>query len=261
MPGWDCRTGLLFAAVGGLALSAHAVLPPPERVAGAIAEANRAAGRVVPLRIEVELRLERGPARSGVLVSYPARAARLELRDAAGSVEHHLLQGTRYTMTRDGLPQQDFHRLLPPLFLLQADSGALLRAQLEDLGVDAEALRLGRLEDSDCYVLGGRGGAEEIGSARPLVSLWSDAWTHEMLRVLTREGVEYRLGPVTLFESLRLPAWIEILEPGGFRARLELRDAAPAPAGAPPPGAETGPASQIPPWPPRRGAEDRATGE
>jgi len=229
MARWLRRSGILFAAVGGLALSAHAVLPSPERVARAVAEVNRAGGRVAPLRIAVELRLERGPVRSGVLVSVPTRGARLELLDETGSVERHTLRGAEYTMSRDGRFQESFHRLLPPLFLLQAGSGELLREQLEELGADSEALRLGRLEDRDCHVLGGRETTQKLMGGRPTVSLWSDLETHEPLQVVTREGVEYRLGPSTLFDSTRLPAWIEIVEPGGFRARLALQSASPVP--------------------------------
>ena len=256
------RAKLLFAAVGGLALAAEAVLPPPERVAGAIAEVNRAAGRATPVRIQVEVQLEEGPLLAGVLISHPARGAVLEVIDPAGSVERHGLQGGEYTMMRDGLPQQVFHRLLPPLFLLQAASGVMLREQLRALGADARVVGLGRLEDRDCYVLGGRGADNQPGGGQTAVSLWSDARTHEPLRVFTREGIEYRLGPEMLFEPMRLPAWIEILEPGGFRARLELRSAEPVSREArPAAGAEAASAPHDPRDGTPTGGVDRAIGE
>ena len=261
MSGRASRSSLLFAVGIGLALAVQAVLPPPERVARAIAEVNRAAGRTVPLRIEVELRFSEGSPLAGTLVTHPARSAHLEVRDSTGSVERHSLQGGNYTMTRDGEPQQFFHRLLPPLFLLQAASGAQLREQLQVLGADAAALQLGRLEDRDCYVLGEWEATGEAGRTPAAVSLWSDTRTHDPLRVFTREGVEYRLGPVALFDPLRLPAWIEVLEPGGFRARLELRAAGAAPIEAPPPelGATGAPQKPSPPLP--MGAADRAITE
>jgi len=240
------RARVLCIGLAALAVAAQAVVPPPERVAGAIAEANRAAGRVLPLRIEVELQLEQGPPMTGVLVSHPALGARLEVRDPVGSVELHGLQGGSYTMTRDGRPQEIFHRVLPPLFLLQAGSGMRLREQLHRLGADARRVRLGRLGDRDCYVLGDGVDSGAPGNLQAAPSLWTDARTHEALRVLTREGIEYRLGPETPFQTIRLPAWIEILEPGGFRARLELRTAAPVP---------------LSPTEPERGENDTGAGD
>ena len=231
MSGRSSGAALLLVIATGLAPATQGVVPSPERVAGAVADANRAAGRAQPLRIEVRLRVEGSPPSEGVLISDPAGSARLVVRDASGSVERHQRQGGEYTIRRDGLPQQVFHRLLPPLFLLQADSGKSLRSELEELGADADALSLGHLDDRDCYVLGGRQDPGAVGLDGPRASLWSDLKTHEPLLVVTPEGVSYQLGPSTLFEPLRLPAWIEILEPGGFRAVLEVQGAAPTDAG------------------------------
>ncbi|NRA08403.1 MAG: hypothetical protein HRU02_09590 [Myxococcales bacterium] len=264
MSGRSAGAALLLVVLAGLAPLAQGVVPQPERVAGAVADANRAAGRAQPLRIEVQLRVDGNPPSDGVLISYPAGSARLVVRDAAESVEIHQRQGSEYTIRRDGLPQPVFHRLLPPLFLLQADSGRSLRSELEGLGVDADALSLGRLDDRDCYVLGGRQDLHTVGLEGTRASLWSDLQTHEPVRVVTPDGVTYRLGPPMLFEPLRLPAWIEILEPGGFRAVLEVRGAAPtdaAPAWLLGDHEVPAPAAPRLPRPPLGGPGDRAISE
>ncbi|MGE4649278.1 MAG: hypothetical protein AAEJ53_00185 [Myxococcota bacterium] len=264
MGGRFAAAALLLVVVAGLGPVAEGVVPPPERVAGAVADANRAAGRAQPLRIEVQLRVEGSPPSDGVLISYPTGSAQLVVRDAEGSVERHLRRGSEYTIRRNGVPEQVFHRLLPPIFLLQADSGRSLRSELEGLGADADALSLGRLDDRDCHVLGGRPDPRRFGLEGTPASLWSDLQTHEPVRVITREGVSYLLGPPTLFEPLRLPAWVEILEPGGFRAVLEVKGAAPAdvaPAGFSSDPEAPAPTAPRPPRPPLGGSGDRAISE
>ncbi|MFP8875479.1 MAG: hypothetical protein VCB99_00910 [Myxococcota bacterium] len=264
MGGRSAAAALLLVVAAALAPVAQGVVPSPERVAGAIADTNRAAGRAQPLRIEVQLRVDGSPPSDGVLISYPTGNAQLVVRDAAGSEESHQRRGSEYTIRRDGRPEQVFHRLLPPIFLLQADSGRLLRSELEDLGADAEALSLGRPDDRDCYVLGGRQGPRSVGLEGTPASLWSDLKTHELVRVISPEGVWYQFGPPTLFEPLRLPAWVEILEPGGFRAVLEVKGAAPMdapPAGFPGGPEVPSPAPVRPLRPPHGGSGGRATSE
>ena len=50
-------------------------------------------------------------------------------------VERHLLQGNEYSASRDGKLIVSPRPFLPPLFLLQAKSGASLRAALSSFGV------------------------------------------------------------------------------------------------------------------------------
>ena len=80
------------------------MVPPPPKVAKAVAEANRAARRGKPLLLEVTLTIGEGQptAATGTLVSHPTGLARLELKSHRGFVERHLLQGTAYTASRDG---------------------------------------------------------------------------------------------------------------------------------------------------------------
>ena len=92
----------------------------------------------------------------GQLATHPTGLARLELRSDANFVERHLLQGDEYRASRDGQLLEKFHPFLPPVFLLQATSGAALAAALESFGVSEQEVVLGRMGDPDCYVFGGR---------------------------------------------------------------------------------------------------------
>jgi hypothetical protein len=44
--------------------------------------------------------------------------------------------------------------------------------------------------------------------------------------------VEYRLGPIHVYDGVRVPAWIDILTPGGLRGRLEVTSVSEAAAPA-----------------------------
>jgi hypothetical protein len=111
---------------------------------------------------------------------------------------------------------------LPPFFLLQAKSGDVLMASLVALGVSAHEVALGYEGEHDCYVLGGRvpsSGAAVL-SQRP--ALWVDQESLEPVRIDRGDGVRFRLGAPTSFGPVRLPSWIEISDPRGFLARLEV---------------------------------------
>lgn len=225
-----CAPALLLGAA--LALPTAAAIPSAPKIAEAVAEANQMSKRVEPLLIDVVLRIGEGePAATGQLVAHPTGLARLELRSGAGFVERHLLQGDHYRASRDGQLLDRFHPFLPPIFLLQAGSGAALAAALESFGVSEQEVVLGRMGDHDCYVFGGRlPGPPE--AERLLPSLWIDIESYDPLRIVRSDGVEYRLGPVAVYDGIRLPRWIEMLTPDQFRARLELVRAAPANAPA-----------------------------
>ena len=213
---------LWLAAAVLAAQPSSAAIPGPEKVARAVANANQVSGRSKPLLIDVSLRVAGAePSAEGTLAVHPRGLARLELRSKLGFVERHLLQSNAYQASRDGQLLSDPHPFLPPVFLLQATSGEALRAALGTYGVADHELVLGRLGRHDCYVFGGRlisaGAREQL-----LPSLWVDAVSYDPLRIVRNDGVEYRLGPIEVFGGIRLPKWIELRTPGGFRARLEV---------------------------------------
>jgi hypothetical protein len=208
------------------------VIPTAPKIAEAVAESNKMSARAEPLLIDVVLRIGSGePVARGQLATHPTGLARLELRSDAGFVERHLLQGDDYRASRDGQLLEKFHPFLPPVFLLQATSGAALAAALGSFGVSEQEVVLGRMGDHDCYVFGGRLPGPPS-AERLLPSLWVDVESYDALRIVRADGVEYRLGPVTVYDGIRLPRWIEIATPKGFQARLELVRAAPANAPA-----------------------------
>lgn len=221
---------LLVPLVAGAALAA---IPSADKVAGAVADANESAGRAGPLLLHVSLRVAgAGPTAEGEIATHPTGLARLELRSPQGFVERHLLLGDEYRASRDGKLLDHPHPFLPPVFLLQATTGATLSAALSSLGVLAGQLVLGRMGDHDCYVFGGRNPRQPGLDEALLPSLWIDMQSYDALRVVGADGTEYRLGPTRTYGKIRLPRWIDILAKGPMRARLEIESAAPADAPA-----------------------------
>ncbi len=240
----------LFAPTLALAWPAGAAIPVAPKVANAIAEANSSSGRADPLLLEVRMAIPSRPSEDpdaleplepmeptevwldGILASHPTGLARLEIRREGGEVERHLLQGNSYIASRDGQLLDDPEPLLPPVFLLQVTSGAALGAALASFGVAEQEIVLGKLDEHDCYVLGGRllGVASE--GRPPLASLWVDVESYDPVRIVRTDGVEYRLGPVAEYDGIRIPRWIEIASPGAVAMRLEIERAAPASAPA-----------------------------
>jgi hypothetical protein len=216
-----------------LAGPAAAVIPSAPRIADAVATSNRAAGRATPLWLDVTLRIGDGePIAEGVLTTHPTGLARLELRSTRGFVERHLVQGSEYGASRDGKLIDDPRPFLPPVFLLQAVSGAALQAALTSFGVTNEQAELGLGDDHDCYVLGGRAprGPDGVEATKP--SLWVDLESFEVVRIDRGDGVRFRFGPSERFGSVRLPRWISIEAPGQTPARLDIVKATPANAPA-----------------------------
>lgn len=147
----------IAAAVCALWLPAVAlaVVPAPDRLARAVADANKAAGRTEAIKLELSMAIgDRVDIGEGELISHPTGLARLELRGAGGLVERHLLRGTERLATRNGDRLDDARFFLPPVFLLQAESGAALRAALESFGVMVDIVGLAPCGDFDCYLLG-----------------------------------------------------------------------------------------------------------
>jgi hypothetical protein len=224
-----------LAAVAGLlgSGSAGAGTPSSEKVAGAVAEANRKAGRAKPLLLDVSLGAGGGgPGATGTLVTHPTGLARLELR-GAGGLERHLLQGSQYAASLDGEIVDSPRPLLLPLFLLQADTGPSLRAALASFGVASSEIGLGLADDRDCYVLGGRGvRAPGQVAAATVPSLWVELQSFEVVGIDRADGVRYRLGPQGVFDGVRMPRWVEVEAPGQPPLRMEIHRVAKATAPA-----------------------------
>jgi len=212
---------------------AVAAIPSAEKIADAVAETNRLSGRSIPVLLELTLSIGgRERAATGVLASHPTGLARLELSSRHGFVERHLLQGNSYTASRDGELLDRPYPFLAPLFFLQASSGAALRAALASYGVASGQAVLGRLGDRDCYVFGGRMPRGADGEERMLPSLWVDMETYEVVQIDRPDGVRFRFGPSTRFDSIQAPQWIAVEAPGQPAARLDVVRVAPANAPA-----------------------------
>ena len=220
-------------AVGAWPAPARAVIPSAAKIAAAVAAANRSAGRSEPVLLDVTLTIGEGsPAATGVLATHPTGLARLELHSHLGFVERHLLQGNAHSASRDGVMLDDPRHFLPPVFLLQATSGAALSAALASFGIAAEEAVLGRIGEFDCYVFGGRLPRSREGEERRLPSMWVDLESYEVVRIDGSDGVRYRFGPSQDFDGIRVPRWVVIEAPGEPPARLDIVRAAPANAPA-----------------------------
>ncbi len=137
------------------AVAAGAYVSVPERIHEAIAETNKADGRSEAIRLLLTMQVGERPAvATGELISHPTGLARLELRGAGGLLERHLLQGNELSAARNGLPLDDPRAFLPPFFILQADSGMLLRAALTSFAVQGDAIGLATCGDVDCLLIG-----------------------------------------------------------------------------------------------------------
>jgi hypothetical protein len=227
------RVAVVTAAAWLVSLGpAAAGTPSSDKLAGAVAEANRKAGRAKPLLLEVSLRVgDAPPSATGTLATHPTGLARLELRGSEG-LERHLLQGNRYAASRDGEILTAPRPLLPPLFLLQEDTGSALRAALASFGVAASEIGLGLADGRDCYVFGGRKPQIPGQFAPYLPLLWVELGSFEIVAVDRADGARYRFGPSGKFDGVSMPRWIEILTPGELPARLEIQRVAKANAPA-----------------------------
>jgi hypothetical protein len=216
---------LLWAVL--ISLPVKAYVPPQARIAAAVAEANREAGRHGVLEVGVALYLgaSEKPVATGELLSTPGGLSRLELRSPEGAVERHLLRGKELLASRDRRTIDAPRPFLPPFSLLQAESGKALTASLLTLGVSAHAVALGYEGEHDCYVLGGRAPSSRAAALSLRPALWVDQETLELVRFDRGDGVRFRLGPSTDFGSVRLPSWIEASDLHGLVARLEVLSA------------------------------------
>ena len=151
-PGLGRMLVVLLFLIG---FSAEAYLPSPDRIYQAIAATNRADGRGESLRLSLTLQIgDRPGVATAELISHPSGLARIELRGGEGLLERHLLQGEQVWVSRNGEAVEDPRIFLPPLFLLQAKSGEMVRNVLETLSVQADAIGLATCGDEDCLLIG-----------------------------------------------------------------------------------------------------------
>jgi len=234
----------LRALAAGLALllaasPAAAFIPDAEKLTDAAARANAAAGRAATLRLGVTLHSGppgaegAEPIASGSLLSDPgAGSARLELVGVNGVREIHVWRPRGAAAWRDGELLAEASPLLPPLWLLQLRYGRSLRAALGGLGVSLEDPELGRSDEHDCFVIGGRDRAAEAAGSSRRPALWLDVYSFEVVRVDRADGARFRFGPLRAFGEQRLPAWVAVEQAGRSPLYLEVLDAAPAQSAA-----------------------------
>lgn len=146
---------IFFGSLSVVPQQASAHVPRSERVIDAVASANVSGRRVRALRYSLKLHIGEGPpVATGDLVSHPTGLARLELRAGGGLVERHILLGDQHSAARNARLLVRPRAFLPPIFVLQSNSGAVLEAALGTLGVDREFLGLAPCGENDCYVIG-----------------------------------------------------------------------------------------------------------
>jgi len=214
------------------ATEARAYVPPVGKIAGEVARANRKAGRDRALVLSVALRGEGGRTLGqGELLSDPRGLARLELTGSSGE-ERHLLRGGEHRAARGGSLLSGPAPWLPPLYLLQTGSGERLLSALLSLGASPTETVLGRLDETVCYVLGGRDlappaneSAALVGSPGPKAAVWVERESFGIVRIDLRDGTRFVLGPPREHADVTLPEWIAIERPGVPPTRLEILDA------------------------------------
>jgi len=239
----------------GLALPAVAFIPKANRIVAEVAKVNAASKRATALRFELSMRMDDDgePLARGELITHPTGLARLELRGARGLVERHLLQGSEHSTARDGELVESPRAFLPPLFLLQADSAAVLNAVLSSVGVREGVVGLAPCGESECFMLGrpagesrgaslgaalaegetpGFGDPEQLSPVVPTASVWVDAESFEIREMNSSSGVRVLLGPTASYDRLRVPRWWVIEEPGKRPVRFEIRTVVPVNAPA-----------------------------
>lgn len=238
----------LFVSWGS---AAAGVIPPASRVIEAVADGNRASGRGVGLRLELELvRGDGAVVGTGELLADPAGRSRLELRAPSGLVERHLRSGRDYRASRNGEELDTPKPLLPPLGWLQIVDGSALQTALRREGIASGQVMLGRAGDRDCYVIGGRVPGTRQADPPLRAALWVDLEELQPVRIDRADGVRYRLGPASKFGKLLVPGWIQVEVAGQQNLRLVVRaaEAVPPSAGSFDPGwlAAPGPIREAP---------------
>lgn len=221
-----CVAGLLVPA-----LAARAFVPNPNRVAIAIARANIKADRDQSLRFQVAVRIGDGPVvAQGELETQPSGLARLELRGAKGLRERHLLHSGGHTAGRNGERLDEPRAMLPPIFLLQADSMRSVMSSLESFGIDPMLVGLAPCGEENCYVIGDptrvaapASAQLETGPSGAFGSFWVEKESFEARRMRSSGGTRVEFGRGADFGKIRAPAWFEVREPGRDPVRFEIQ--------------------------------------
>jgi len=233
---------LAIAWLGFTADEGRAWVPPPERLAGLVADQNRAAQRATKLRLAVQVKGANGQLLArGEAVFEPNGRARLDLEYADGHRELHERRGgasrTRVTppgqsgglggtraagsdQTASAAVVETEISLLPPLGLLQAINSASVLGALRDLGGDPTRVALGLDRGRDCWVLGGRTLGNFDMNEHP--ALWIDLESKTPVRIDVASSAYYRLGPQTRFGSVEIPGWYEVAANGQPPLRVEI---------------------------------------
>ncbi|HEB91520.1 MAG TPA: hypothetical protein ENI85_18235 [Deltaproteobacteria bacterium] len=121
----------------------------------AIAQVNRASGRTSAIAMDLTMRVgDREPIASGELITHPSGLARLELRGYGGRIDRYLLSGDELLAAKDGEVLERPQPMLQPLFLLQPDTEATLRAALRAFGVESDWIGIAPCGEQDCFVIG-----------------------------------------------------------------------------------------------------------
>ena len=141
------------------------------------------------------------------------------VRFSADGRDVYLLRAGRIQASRDGAPLAQVRPFLPPLPLLLARSGDAFATGAAALGARADEVELGYAGAHDCYVLGGH--------REGVASVWVDQESLQVVRVQRADGVRFEWGPVAEDGEVRVPAWVEIHEPGVRTARLVFGPATP----------------------------------
>jgi hypothetical protein len=206
-----------FALVAG---SARAWVPPADRLADILAERNRTAQRIQPLRLAVIVKRGDGtPIARGVATAEPGGRARLELTYRGGAEEVQERTGSSYRIEPTPPAGQEYP-LIPPLAFLQAGSPEQILGLLRALGGEVDRVDLGIDGNRDCWVVGGRSPGRFEDNDR--AALWIAMESRELVRIDTGERVAYRVGPVAAFGEIRLPKWIEVRPRDAETLRLEF---------------------------------------
>lgn len=213
------KAGVISAGALLLALAASAYVPSSQAVADAVALGQKEARRsgLTEFRIRVAPGAEGAafPIVPGTMWSDPEGRAHLELRQQDEPVERQVRQGATFAAARGGKFIRRPRQILPPLWVLQAEEGALLLERLRELGGDPERIELAHDGAHDCFVLGGREGG---------AAFWIDQYSYRVIRIDLAPGLRYRLGPVTTGDGGGAwPAWVDIEAPGPRRGRKTLK--------------------------------------
>ena len=165
-------------------------------------------------------RAGQAPSEDVAIVVFDAAERHLFCRDLEA------LQGRAQGRARRRLEQEDGGKEGPRIV-------ARLPIAARGVGISLEQVALGRVEDHDCYVFGGRLPHTPEGQEQRLPSLWIDLESYEVVRIDRRDGVRFEIGPTNGFEGgIRAPGWIAIEAPGQPPARLDILRVAPAEAPA-----------------------------